>query len=449
MKVITGELTEEQAALETQAVATFNALNRAIDPTAQKIKELEDRQSGWGTVLVDTLEAGVIGAGALGAPLRLLTTNSRELDAQINILHESQRGVVATQKKASKAARDLTEAQFKQKDASKSNAAATRAAAAAARDKAQAEREQAAAIAKSIAAEKARAVAREQAAGIVAGLTDHRLSEIDALNLAEAKAIASLVGTTVSTEEQRLAVVEEFQTRRLELATEENDKRIELSDKLLEVEKANTAAAEKAAVDAASAKLATVATVSGGISELADIVAERQMDADGKTSKRQKALAMKAFKVSKALSLSQTAVLTAQALMVAMATVGTPQRIAAVAAATVTGAVSLAKIAGTKAPEFHTGGVVAPKPGEVGITAQAGEAVLSREMVAANGGPDQVMQRAAGGLGGGSVTVDLKLRHRSLDRITTEVMQAGGAMSSATRGLRPSGFSNPYAQGNK
>ena len=282
----------------------------------------------------------------------------------------------------------------------------------------------------------------------MAGLTDHRLSEIEALNLAENKAMASLVETNVSTEAQRLAVVEEFQTRRIELAEEENQKRIELSDKLEAVEIANAAVTEKAAIDAASAKLDIAAGTAGSIGDLADLVADRQVGADGRTSKSQKALAMKAFKVSKAMSLAQTAILTAQAMMAAMTTIGTPQRVAAVAMATVTGAVSLAKIAGTKAPTFHTGGVVADKPGEVGITAQAGEAVLSREMVAANGGPDQVMERAAAGMGGGNVTVDFKLRHRSLDKITTEVMQAGGATSSATRGLRPSGFKNPYTAGN-
>ena len=288
------------------------------------------------------------------------------------------------------------------------------------------------------------AAAEEAAAGVVSGLTKHRLSEIEALAMAEEESMAKLLETEVATQEQVQAIREEFALRREELYQKETDLRNELSDKSTAKLIANEAALEKAAIDAASAKLATVATVSGGISELADMVSANQMDADEKTSKRQRALALRAFKVSKALSLSQTAVLTAQALMVAMATVGTPQRIAAVAAATVTGAVSLAKIAGTNPPTFHTGGVVGAKPGEVGITAQAGEAVLSREMVAQNGGPDEVMQRAAEGFGAQSVTVDFKLRHRSLDRITTEVMRAGGAASEATRGLRPSGFSNPY-----
>jgi SWI/SNF-related matrix-associated actin-dependent regulator 1 of chromatin subfamily A len=451
MKVITGELTEEQAALETQAVATFNALNRSIDPTAKKIKDLKEEQSSFGTVLVDTLEAGVVGAGALGAPLRLLTTNSRELAHQVDILESSQRGVIETQKEASTAARELTKAQFNEKEAAKNAAAAKRNKAEAAREAAAAAREEAAAAA-ALAALEAQQLANAEAyldavnaaAAAVSGATAHRLSDLDKLNAAEAEAVSGLISNEAATQEQIQAIREEFALRREELYQKETDLRKELSDKSTADLIANEAALEKAAIDAASAKLATVATVSGGISELADMVSANQMDADEKTSKRQRALALRAFKVSKALSLSQTAVLTAQALMVAMATVGTPQRIAAVAAATATGAVSLAKIAGTNPPTFHTGGVVAAKPGEVGITAQAGEAVLSREMVAQNGGPDEVMQRAAEGFGAQSVTVDFKLRHRSLDRITTEVMRAGGAASEATRGLRPSGFSNPY-----
>lgn len=451
MKVITGELTEEQAALQTQAVATFNALNRSIDPTAEKIKELKAEQAGWGTVMIDSLEGGVIGAGPLGVHLRMLTTNSRDLDVQINTLEASQRGVIATQKEASTAARELTKAQFKEKEASKNAAAAKRNKAEAAREAAAAAREEAAAAAE-LAALEAKQLANAEsyldavnaAAVAVSGATAHRLSDLDKLNAAEAEAVSGLISNEAATQEQIQAIREEFALRREELYQKETDLRKELSDKSTADLIANEAALEKAAISSASAKLATVATVSGGISELADMVSSNQINADEKTSKRQRALALRAFKVSKALSLSQTAVLTAQALMVAMATVGTPQRIAAVAAATVTGAVSLAKIAGTNPPTFHTGGVVAAKPGEVGITAQAGEAVLSREMVAQNGGPDEVMQRAAEGFGAQSVTVDFKLRHRSLDRITTEVMRAGGAASEATRGLRPSGFSNPY-----
>ena len=427
--LVTGEINAQDVALAKSA----DTINEKLNPALNKAKDawVANRTS------IDSLKAS-IESGRLGVTARL----EAELDLQaalketggINASIAALKEEKVVLKESAQAHSEKTEA-FKaaQVEATKVTKMATKAT----KDDTTAEDDLAEAA-------RAKAEAAIAAAAVVSGLTKHRLSEIEALAVAEEDAMAKLLETEVATQEQIQAIREEFALRREELYQKETDLRKELSDKSTAELIANEAALEKAAISSASAKLATVATVSGGISELADMVSSNQINADEKTSKRQRALALRAFKVSKALSLSQTAVLTAQALMVAMATVGTPQRIAAVAAATVTGAVSLAKIAGTNPPTFHTGGVVAAKPGEVGITAQAGEAVLSREMVAQNGGPDEVMQRAAEGFGAQSVTVDFKLRHRSLDKITTEVMRAGGAASEATRGLRPSGFSNPY-----
>jgi len=97
-------------------------------------------------------------------------------------------------------------------------------------------------------------------------------------------------------------------------------------------------------------------------------------------------------------------------------------------------------------PTFDLGGMV-PMGTQAGsgrhtmATLEAGEGVLTRQGVAAAGGPEGIEALNAGrgsGGGGGPTVVQLKLRHRVLDQVMTEHAGRGGT------GYMGSTRSNPY-----
>ena len=95
------------------------------------------------------------------------------------------------------------------------------------------------------------------------------------------------------------------------------------------------------------------------------------------------------------------------------------------------GAVQAAAVLATPAPKFHSGGMIAPD--ERMITAQTGEAVLSRSGVAAAGGASGVNDLNRGG-GGGAIVVVNQYRHRVFDSFIMDNLRRTGSPLAAAIG---------------
>lgn len=299
------------------------------------------------------------------------------------------------------------------------------------------------------------------AAAVIVRVTSERIdaamSDRDRLKISETQALAELLATEVATAEQIAAVRQEFSLRHMDLAATEMEaaeqdleRRLKLEEDLTAAKDAARAADLQSQQEYAAQGLDLASSGASALEGLAAQVADNATSEAERGSKAKQKAVLIAFKAEKAAALTTAAINTALAIQKAIAMFGPPPSpfgIAGIATALTIGATQIGAIAATAPPTFHTGGVIQQaKPGEVDIRALPGEAVLPRDVVAANGGPGEVMQRARSGFGGGAVSVDLKLRHRSLDRITAEVMGAGGRTSMQTRGLRSSGYSNPYSR---
>lgn len=97
------------------------------------------------------------------------------------------------------------------------------------------------------------------------------------------------------------------------------------------------------------------------------------------------------------------------------------------------GAVQAAAVLATPAPKFHSGGMIAAAPDERMITAQTGEAVLSRSGVAAAGGASGVNNLNRGG-GGGAIVVVNQYRHRVFDSFIMDNLRRTGSPLAAAIG---------------
>jgi hypothetical protein len=138
-------------------------------------------------------------------------------------------------------------------------------------------------------------------------------------------------------------------------------------------------------------------------------------------SAEQQALA--AYIVSKASALSQIAISTivASAKVTEQTGVGAAVAVPAVVAL---GAMQAAAVLAEPPPKFHSGGMIAPD--ERMITAQTGEAVLSRSGVAAAGGASGVNALNRGG-GGREIVVVNQYRHRVFDSFIMDNLRRTGS----------------------
>jgi hypothetical protein len=154
---------------------------------------------------------------------------------------------------------------------------------------------------------------------------------------------------------------------------------------------------------------------------------------------------VKAFRMQQAADVSAIAMATAVAIMRAYELGPVAGSVAAAGLVTL-GGVQTAAVMQQQPPTFDLGGMV-PMGTQAGsgrhtmATLEAGEGVLTRQGVAAAGGPEGIEALNAGrgsGGGGGPTVVQLKLRHRVLDQVMTEHAGRGGT------GYMGSTRSNPY-----
>lgn len=157
------------------------------------------------------------------------------------------------------------------------------------------------------------------------------------------------------------------------------------------------------------------------------------------------------FAITKAAAIAQAGIQTAQAVLNALATTPFPLTAAAVALAVTSGAVQIGKIAASKPPSYRGGGMIADGPVQQAaalpdarvISAETGEAILTRQGVQAEGGPEGVAARNAG-MSPAPVEVNLRLGHETMQRVTVEQLQRPSALRAATTTPRARGVVNPY-----
>ena len=140
--------------------------------------------------------------------------------------------------------------------------------------------------------------------------------------------------------------------------------------------------------------------------------------------------AMTSYIVSQTTALAEIAINTIVAASKAAAQTGILAAIS-VPAVYALGAVQAAAVLSTPAPKFHSGGMIAPD--EQMITAQTGEAVLSRSGVSAAGGASGVNELNRGG-GGGAIVIVNQYRHRVFDSFIMDNLRRTGSPLAAAIG---------------
>ena len=256
---------------------------------------------------------------------------------------------------------------------------------------------------------------RVKAAGIVSGLTEHRLTEIARLNAAESKAIAEIADLEGGTLAQMFAVEEEFARRRIDLQNE--------------VAKNAQAKAEETAAYALSISQA----YSGAASDIAGATSSALITIANSTAEGNERAARTAFALAKAVGIAQVGIDTAAAVSRVNATwaAAPPVALALSIAAVAVGAAQAGAIAAQQ-PSFHSGGPLDMAPDEMNVTARRGEFVMNPQGRAALG--DQTLERANAGMGGGSqnvIAVSVYKHTRQVDRWKRDGLDAGDPIARA------------------
>jgi len=265
-------------------------------------------------------------------------------------------------------------------------------------------------------------------------------------------AIAGAVEDQAITESQatalRMEALEELHTwQSAEFAKLESERetlhRAEL--KRIETEKAARMSAQAQALGFTSSTLDAI-----------EILSQANLEAKvghlNEETRAYKREARKQWKITRGINIAQALVNGAQAVLSSIATLGPPVvpnfiGIAGVSTATGIALAQTAAIVAAPPPKFHAGGMVPGRdPSERTITARRGEYVMTPQQVQAAGGAEALERLRGSGDGGQRMTVEVPLRHKVLDRVTYEVLGAGGRTGRATRRLRPKMNRNPYAE---
>ena len=149
----------------------------------------------------------------------------------------------------------------------------------------------------------------------------------------------------------------------------------------------------------------------------------------------------KAFKLTKALNLSEIAMNTATAVMKAFAQLGPIVAPFVSAGIVALGATQAAIVASAEPPSLHLGGLIGPD--ERTITARTGEGVLTQQGVAAIGGPAG-LNAANRGAGTGAIVVQQVYKHRVLDVVLTDSIRRGGPITAELNKRSRRGRRNPH-----
>ena len=239
--------------------------------------------------------------------------------------------------------------------------------------------------------------------------------QIEKVNVLAAAKVEEGVGGTeeiLAIEAARLEAVTALQAKAAEdiaaIDVGTSEKRDKLRQEELDKDIA-AAAARKAATESATLDLL------GATSEAFAMAAEEQ-------SKTNKDAAMAMFVASKAAAVAQAVVNTALAISSAN-TLPPPANFIAMAAAGVSGAVSLAAIASSPPPSFND------TPGVQMMGQRGNVSLASGDYFAAARSPTELQRQVGATAGGGVSILQVRLGHKVLDQSVARTIQEGGRLS--------------------
>jgi hypothetical protein len=189
------------------------------------------------------------------------------------------------------------------------------------------------------------------------------------------------------------------------------------------VERQTEAQREEVAAQLESGEISQ--TVADARLEALDLNEEHRKKYHKALTKDQRKAANRAFAVSQAAAVAGVLASGAQAYVALLASMSYLQFGAPAAAAAITGpavAAQLAVIASNKPPQFADGGMVTPDHRM--ISAQPGEAVISRRGVAALGGPTGIDSLNRGMQSGQNVTANIVLDRRIIGQAVADLVPA-------------------------
>ena len=251
----------------------------------------------------------------------------------------------------------------------------------------------------------------EGAAAIEASLA----RQIEKVNELAAAKVESGVGGT----EEILAI----EAARLEAVTALEAKAAEDIDAIYAAssEKRTKQRGEELAAEAAFHAQRTQATASA-TSDLLGTTSDAFAAAAEEQSKTNKDAAMAMFVASKAAAVAQAVVNTALAISSAN-TLPPPANFVAMAAAGVSGAVSLAAIASSPPPSFND------TPGVMSMGQRGNVSLASGDYFAAARSPTELQRQVGATAGGGVSILQVRLGHKVLDQSVARTIQEGGRLS--------------------
>lgn len=223
-----------------------------------------------------------------------------------------------------------------------------------------------------------------------------------------------------------------------ELEAERGRKQIESMQALAQMQKAQWEAEERAAEKRSDDEerfaqmqrdnaWATASAITGSI----QAVAASRANADKDATESQKKAARRAFRIQQLAAAAAIVISTAQSISQTYGQLGfTPVGIAAAAGAGIAGGVQAAVVAGQSPPQFDQGGMVAPDHRT--ISASPGEAVLTRQGVAALGGPEGVRATNQARQAQPEPTY-LMLDHRIYTALQRQSIEMGGPVAESIR----------------
>ena len=178
----------------------------------------------------------------------------------------------------------------------------------------------------------------------------------------------------------------------------------------------------KAAGDAYEEQVDIALKLESNLAQSQEFLTEEQIRAKEEQIEMARKMARKNFEVEKAASLAGAIVNTAEAVTQALASGPPPGNLVLAGISGAAGAIQIGAIAGQQ-PSFHTG----HDPDEYQATLQRGEAVLSRQGVAAaNDGVSR-------GMGGQQIVVEMRYGHKVFDRFIQRDLQRTGPLANAIR----------------
>lgn len=424
LQVATGQLTDEQAKMLDISQRAADAYAKATEGARKRVHELADAQTSLTTQIIEGVEGIVPAWTPLGAVFRSLTTDSADMQVEMDALNGTignAIGLTRTAVEADKAALRITNER--------------KAATSATTDALRAQNEQ---LARQAAlADASINTFRGAESGLAAMEASARASmasKEEALALdrqaAQARADAYLRDATALSLTTSAKEDIEAQYRATNKAEDAAyyAALAELRD--ADVQKAEDAASKiaNAAGDAARASAGQWAGVANATIQAVDTMSAAFANSYDTTTAAGLAAAKRQWRTQHGIAIAMTAALAIVSGAQAAASAPWPENLPAMIASSITSTASIAAVAAVQ-PTFHQGGLAPDEVMRGGARVQPGEGevgIVSKQGMSSFRGANAGMRPAST-----FTTVELKLRHSTMDRVVAENIQRGGMTSAA------------------